>query len=297
MQFDTTALRYVSSANADYLPAGAFAVPAVVRENTVTLAATSLAGESNGSGTLATLTFQVVAAKASVLTLSEVLLSDSNSQTFRPEVENGQITEPLNLGTDVTRDGIVNIQDLVLVASNFGQRGEHPADVNNDGVVNIADLVLVAGALGDAAAAPPASFRSLDVMFTRAEVEHWLTQARALNLTDTTSLYGLHFLEQLLMVLPPKKTVLLANYPNPFNPETWIPYQLANPADVTVHIYGINGTLVRTLLLGHQTAGIYQSRSRAAYWDGKNAVGESCRKRCLFLHLNRKEISLPRVKC
>ncbi|MYK18748.1 hypothetical protein F4055_11390 [Candidatus Poribacteria bacterium] len=72
----------------------------------------------------------------------------------------------------------------------------------------------------------------------------------------------------------PEETALLANYPNPFNPETWIPYQLAESAEVTVHIYATNGVLVRTLALGHQAAGIYQGRSRAVYWDGRNEVGE-----------------------
>ena len=75
--------------------------------------------------------------------------------------------------------------------------------------------------------------------------------------------------------LYPDETALLHNYPNPFNPETWIPYQLAEPADVRIRIYATSGVLVRTLALGYQPAGIYQYRSRAAYWDGKNAVGES----------------------
>ena len=70
------------------------------------------------------------------------------------------------------------------------------------------------------------------------------------------------------------ETALLPNYPNPFNPETWIPYQLAKPADITLSIYSVDGRLVRTLALGHQIAGIYQSKSRAAYWDGRNDVGE-----------------------
>ena len=74
--------------------------------------------------------------------------------------------------------------------------------------------------------------------------------------------------------LIPEQTTLLPNYPNPFNPETWIPYQLAAPADVTLTIYAVDGTVVRTLAFGHQPTGIYQSRGRAAYWDGRNAVGE-----------------------
>ena len=72
----------------------------------------------------------------------------------------------------------------------------------------------------------------------------------------------------------PKETLLLPNYPNPFNPETWIPYQLSASADVSVSIYAVDRRLVRRLDLGHQVAGVYRSRSRAAYWDGRNAFGE-----------------------
>ena len=70
------------------------------------------------------------------------------------------------------------------------------------------------------------------------------------------------------------ENTLLANYPNPFNPETWIPYQLSEAADVTVAIHSMNGSLIRTLELGYQAVGIYQNKSRAAYWDGRNAFGE-----------------------
>ena len=76
-------------------------------------------------------------------------------------------------------------------------------------------------------------------------------------------------------VIPPDRTQLLVNYPNPFNPETWIPYQLAEPAEVTICIYATSGVLVRKLGLGHQAVGYYTNRSRAAYWDGRNAVGEA----------------------
>ena len=72
----------------------------------------------------------------------------------------------------------------------------------------------------------------------------------------------------------PNKTKLLANYPNPFNPETWIPYQLDSDAEVTIHIHSLDGNLVRRLHIGHKLAGYYHVQSRSAYWDGKNRYGE-----------------------
>ena len=96
----------------------------------------------------------------------------------------------------------------------------------------------------------------------KTEVAQWLQAAQHINLTDPAFQRGIETLKHLLALSVPKETALLANYPNPFNPETWIPYQLANPADVTVHIHGVDGTLVRTLSLGHQPAGMYDSRSR-----------------------------------
>ena len=95
-------------------------------------------------------------------------------------------------------------------------------------------------------------------------------------------------------VMMPRKTALLPNYPNPFNPETWIPYQLAESADVTVHIYATNGALVRTLTLGYQPAGIYQSRSRAAYWDGKNELGEPVASSIYFYTLTAGDFNATR---
>ena len=71
----------------------------------------------------------------------------------------------------------------------------------------------------------------------------------------------------------PGKTQLLTNYPNPFNPETWIPYQLNSDSEVSIHIYGV-GNLVRRLGVGDQPAGYHHAQSRAAYWDGKNNIGE-----------------------
>ncbi|MDE0186669.1 MAG: T9SS type A sorting domain-containing protein [Candidatus Poribacteria bacterium] len=83
----------------------------------------------------------------------------------------------------------------------------------------------------------------------------------------------------------PKLTRLLQNYPNPFNPETWIPYQLSEDSPVTVSIYDTTGKLIRNLPLGIQSAGFYNSRDRAAYWDGRNAEGEGVASGAYFYQL------------
>ena len=222
------------------------------------------------------------------------------SGTVRDDVDNETdltltfiAVKPTRLKEDVNNDGIVNIQDLVLVAGALGKTGLNAADVNGDEIVNIQDLVLVAGALGNSTAAPTLNSQSLSTL-TAADVKSWLSQARHLNLTDTTSQRGILFLEQLLAALTPKETALLANYPNPFNPETWIPYHLSKPADVTLYIFAVNGTLVRMLTLGHQAAGMYQNRNRAAYWDGKNEFGEKVASGVYFYTLSAGDFSATR---
>ena len=174
---------------------------------------------------------------------------------------------------DVNQDGVVNIFDLVVIAARFGQSGPNSADVNLDGVVNVLDLIKVAGALDQTAAAPSAHPATL-AMLNAADVQGWLAQARGLDLTDAVSQRGVIFLEQLLAALTPKETALLPNYPNPFNPETWIPYRLAHAADVQITIYDTRGTVVRRLDVGHQSAGFYTARAQAAHWDGRNGRGE-----------------------
>ena len=93
----------------------------------------------------------------------------------------------------------------------------------------------------------------------------------------------------------PDKTVLLSNFPNPFNPETWIPYQLAEPAEVTLTIYDIRGVVVRELKLGYQTAGMYESRSRAIHWDGSNALGEKVATGVYFYTLKAGDFTATRT--
>ena len=204
------------------------------------------------------------------------------------------VTEPTVVREDVNADGVVDVPDLVYVAQRYGQTGDTTADVNGDGVVNIDDLILVAAALdADAAAAPSLHADALEGLRV-ADVKVWLSQARQRDMTDPNVRKGILFLEQLLASMIPKETVLLANYPNPFNPETWIPYQLSKPTNVTLHIYAANGRVIRTLSLGHQSAGVYQNRSRAAYWDGRNALGEPVASGLYFYTLTAGDFTATR---
>ena len=124
-----------------------------------------------------------------------------------------------SIAEDVNKDRVVNIIDLTMVASNFGKTGQNASDVNEDGIVNIVDLTLVAGAFGNAAA-PEIWSHHLEIALARDHVQQWLTQAWQMNLAAPSFQRGLLMLEQLLAVLTPKATILLPNYPNPFNPET-----------------------------------------------------------------------------
>ena len=180
---------------------------------------------------------------------------------------------------DVTGNGKVNLWDIVEVGKNYGKTvaggANRKADINQDGKVDIDDLILVAEAV-DAAGAPALTQEDIEPGSLQAsDVRQWIRDAKAANADPA----GIAALEQLLAALthieaPPKKTVLLANYPNPFNPETWIPYQLSEAAEVTVTIHSPDGKLVRTLELGQMPAGAYSDKDRAAYWDGQNEQGE-----------------------
>lgn len=178
---------------------------------------------------------------------------------------------------DVNNDGIVDIQDLILVSSSFGAETlEYPkVDVNQDGSVDIVDLLHVAAHFGESASttAPQKSAPLPPKHVDR--IEEWIVEARLADDGSNVFRQGIVNLEMLMNSVVPRRSALLPNYPNPFNPETWIPYDLAEDADVHVHIYGLKGESVRRLNIGFQSAGTYRTQSRAAYWDGRNSVGES----------------------
>ena len=187
---------------------------------------------------------------------------------------------------DVNKDGVVDVTDLVLVASNFGETGVGiSGDVNSDGVIDIFDLVLVAKRFGEDVAAAPLNRQSiidnrrLSIVNARvnntriqqaiSELESYPNQSPIIRLVTD-------YLQAYLTATPSTVLVtkLLANFPNPFNPETWIPYHLAHDADVTFTIYDAKGAVVRELNLGHQPAGLYTDQAKAAYWDGRSETGE-----------------------
>ena len=196
-------------------------------------------------------------------------------QAALPETQ-AQIPIPQTLPWDINNDGVVDIRDLILVSNSFGmETPEHPkVDVNKDGNVDIIDLLLVAAHFGESndSAAPS---KSMPMSAEHAAlVDEWLTEAHLVNDGSDVFQQGMATLEHLIRTTVPTETTLLPNYPNPFNPETWIPYDLAEDTDVHIHIYNLKGETIRRLSVGFQTAGTYRTSSRAAYWDGRNAVGE-----------------------
>ena len=92
----------------------------------------------------------------------------------------------------------------------------------------------------------------------------------------------------------PQDTLLAQNYPNPFNPETWIPYQLSKSTQVRIDIYNVSGHLVRSLDLGWQPTGSYMTPSSAAYWDGRNAIGERVASGIYFYTLQTSDFTATR---
>ena len=218
------------------------------------------------------------------------------------------LTQPFTaeaFNADVNKDGVVSIIDLSIFLSLIEQPNRPitgiDMDINDDEIVDHEDLVLLVSALESTAAAP-----SVHVLaqggISAADLRTLLTQAKALPeaiQADPVYQRGIVGLERLLAILTqvpavPKQTALLVNYPNPFNPETWIPYQLSEASDVTLDIYAMNGSRVRTLALGHRAAGLYQRKSRAAYWDGRNEFGEPVASGLYFYTLTAGDFTATR---
>ena len=256
----------------------------------------------NTAGILFCIDFQVLEFAEESLGLHNVQLSNSTGARLSYySVINPVVVTHKFPAEDVNRDRHVGILDLMAVAGampppdgdggrNLGRANPiNPrADVNDDGIINALDLIAVSSHSTWAKYVAPQATRVPNEFvgptapalvgnpadITPGMVRGWIGLAQVED--DGSAIFdlGIENLERLLQATVPERTKLLLNYPNPFNPETWIPYQLAKATDVTVSIYSVNGALVRTLALGHQAPGVYQSKSQAAYWDGRNELGE-----------------------
>ena len=253
---------------------------------------------ASGTGPLLSVTFTAKAGGQTQLRLENFQLAAITGAPIAagPHEVGITIEGQLAIG-DVNRDGQVSILDLVLVARHFGETvpANSEVDINGDGLINILDLILVAQHMGGSTAAAPSilavdGIEGLDPVMIQA----WIERAQLEDDGSIVFQQGIAKLQSLLASMIPEETVLLANYPNPFNPETWIPYQLANPSEIVITIYDTRGSVIRRLDLGHQREGYYTSRGRAAYWDGRNDVGERVASGIYFYQLQADNVSLLR---
>ena len=217
-----------------------------------------------------------------------------------------QVPDGVDLIADVNDDGTVDILDLTAVAQAIEVSAGNNSALSADDVEAV--LEAIAGIEGIAEA--PARFSkerrrnrvtrfplragvaSRNVAAAFADTKHLATEDVRLGKWMPVFKELLHLLTEMREI--PNTTALLPNYPNPFNPETWIPYHLSKGTDVTLTIHDVRGVLVRELTLGYQAAGVYESRSRAAYWDGRNAVGEPVASGLYFYTLTAGEFTATR---
>ena len=221
----------------------------------------------------------------------EIVISNSISET----AAGTPLTPPVSYAQyDVDKDGAVDNVDAGLVIDALGTRNA-AYDVNGDGAVNFLDVVLVFDNRDDNVAGAPTivgmKLSAVQIDIIQEQIELLI----ATNDRSPAAMRTLIYLQQLLVTeTRPEKTQLFANYPNPFNPETWIPYELATDTHVKITIYNTQGVVIRTLQFGHQSAGYYTDRDRAAYWDGRNALGEQVASGLYFYQLETDEMSSMR---
>ena len=227
----------------------------------------------------------------------DIVIRDSISETAvgtPPTTPSKSTTTVSHAPYDVNKDGTVDNTDAGLVIDALGTSNA-AYDVNGDGTVNFLDVVLVFDNRDDNVAGAPTIVGNLKLSAAQIDViEEQIDLLIATNDRSPAALRTLVYLQQLLATARPEKTQLFANYPNPFNPETWIPYELATDTNVRLTIYNTQGVVIRSLQLGHQSAGYYTGRDRAAYWDGRNALGEQVASGVYFYQLETDTMSLMR---
>ena len=313
--FDPAALEAVEVSEGDFLKADGgttFFLESMIDNTTGKITGLGTArfskGGVNGTGRLLSVTFTAKVSGDTQVKLTNLQAGSSDLVAIPLDPLEFIITidKPAFPPWDVNQDGEVNILDIMQVAQYLREDASvNPqSDVNSDGTIGILDLIAVAQQMDESTASAPTfiTHRGIDMnlavidspKLTPAMIRGWITHAQIENDGSIVFQKGIANLQRLLTSLTPEKTKLLANYPNPFNPETWIPYHLAKPAEVTLTIYAASGKIVRSLVLGHQEVGIYKSRSRAAYWDGRNEVGEPVASGIYFYTLTAEDFTATR---
>ena len=304
IDYDETMLEVVSVEEGDFLrqsSANTLFQPGLIDsiEGQVTdIGTTALTTEvASGNGVVAVVTFKATSTGSSRLSgitttrLSRVKLMDITGAEIEVAVEAlaDQTVQVLAADPcDVNLDGTVDIFDLVLVVQQLKQTEfENPRlDVNFDDIIDLLDLILVGQCFDQPKGAPAILAINEPVILSKPElafqlvgmIDGWIHEAQQMAVNPIVKAVGFEegilILQRIKDQLRPSETVLLANYPNPFNPETWIPYRLSQPGDVTIMIYNAGGRLIRRLGLGPQPAGYYEHKGQAVYWNGKTEAGE-----------------------
>jgi len=220
-----------------------------------------------------------------------IMIQASNQDGVATPIQTTVSVGGSQLKGDVNSDGTVNIFDLVMVAGSFGQTGVGlKGDVNPDGSVNIFDLVLVAGNFGQSLLAAPSMAAKIELSTEqKRHIASAIDQLESNPNRSSAEEIALNVLQAILPERLPTQTQLLANYPNPFNPETWIPFKLAQDSTVIARIYDLTGKQIRMIELGHLPAGNYVESGKAIYWDGKTETGEAVSSGTYFYQLRAGE--------
>ncbi len=207
--------------------------------------------------------------------------------TGEPDVPNElrpHVIVNLNILGDISGDGNITAYDASLALQyvvgliELLLEQQYAADVTGDNIVTALDAALIlqysAGLItefpkGQSSIAPALNPKSQDKLLIEAieQLETVFLNKKQRQVLDQLKQLGSQ------RMIPPH-TALLPNYPNPFNPETWIPYHLAQDSNVIIRIYNIKGELIRTINLGEKNAGVYTSRNKTAHWNGRTQTGE-----------------------
>ncbi len=292
--YDPQVLQLLSVAEGNILP-NAFFQAGEIDNQTGYLkglnSATLNLGTVSKPGKLLTLTFKAIKEGQGFVRLDNTHLGDDQAESIPISVKDILITVISVPASDVNMDGITNIFDLILVAQKFGEKNvTDQTDTNGDQIIDIFDLILVAQCFGQAAA--PSVVNQPESMSQL--VKGWIQLSQKVDDKSAEFQQGVMVLKNILAFLQPVQTTLLANYPNPFNPETWIPYQLAESAAVRISIYDATGHLVQELDQGFQANGYYLGRDRAVHWDGKTNSGENVSSGTYFYRIQAGQHSQTR---